>query len=418
MMRLFRQTFRAPDGEVREISRWYCEFTFGRTRRVPLFNDKAASTDAARKIQKLMDCQGAGEAPSAALISWLEQMPTRLRKRLVGMGLVDSRRVAACQTLTDHLDDYRRAALAKGTTQRQADLVHARVAKVIVGCKFVFWADIKAGAVQAYISGLRAKTEEKDGISNQTANFYLSAIKSFCRWCVRDGRATESPVAYLDGWNVRTDRRHDRRALGVDEVQRLMRAARKGGEVAGMTGDERAMLYHTAIESGLRAGELRSLTRASFRLDGTNPAVVVGAAYSKHRREDVQPIRVSLAEALKVFLATKAPAAPAFNVPRRERVAAMFRVDLEAARAAWLDEARTAKERVERERADYLLYRDAAKRVADFSAASHVHHEPRRGRRTSEDGPDPGPALDDRLDDGSLHPQPAWCRNGGAGCPA
>ena len=51
----------------------------------------------------------------------------------------------------------------------------------------------------------------KQGISAQTFTFYVKTIKQFCLWMVKDKRATESPVAHLDGLNVQVDRRHDRR---------------------------------------------------------------------------------------------------------------------------------------------------------------------------------------------------------------
>jgi integrase len=54
----------------------------------------------------------------------------------------------------------------------------------------------------------------------------------------------------------------------------------------------------TAVETGLRASELRSLTWASFELDGHPPTVTVKAAYSKHRRDDVPPLKPSLAQSL------------------------------------------------------------------------------------------------------------------------
>ncbi len=59
-----------------------------------------------------------------------------------------------------------------------------------------------------------------------------------------------------------------------------------------MVGPERALLYRVAAETGLRAGELRSLTARSFALAGDAPTVTVAAAYSKNRREAVLPLKV------------------------------------------------------------------------------------------------------------------------------
>jgi integrase len=252
------------------------------------------------------------------------------------------------------------------------ELVYSRAKRVIEGCGWTFWSQIHAGKVLSHIAGLREDTKDAKGISTQTANYYLASVKQFCRWAVRDGRAAESPVAHLTGWNARTDRRHDRRALTVDEVRRLLVAALAGPDRMGMTGRERAMLYCVALETGLRAGELRSLTRASFRLEGDQPTVTVAAAYSKRRREDVQPLKPALAVALGAFLGAKAPAAQAFNVPPRERVASIIRSDLAAARQAWLQEATSDPERAKREGTDFLAYRDSAGRVADFHALRHT----------------------------------------------
>src|SRR6516225_9217817 len=82
----------------------------------------------------------------------------------------------------------------------------------------------------------------------------------------------------------------------------------------GMAGEERAMLYWLAVETGLRAGELRSLTRSSFDLKANPPTVTVEAGYSNRRRQDTLPLRPEIANALATFLGTKTPA-QAFRIP-------------------------------------------------------------------------------------------------------
>jgi hypothetical protein len=146
-----------------------------------------------------------------------------------------------------------------------------------------------------------------------------------------------------------------------------------------MSGADRAMLYRLAVGSGLRANELRSLTRASFALDGCEPTVVVAAAYSKHRRQDVQPIRLDLAAMLAEYLAGKMPNAPAFNMPMAWRVVEMFRADLADARTAWLQSRRmpasprqTHQDALEGEEGTFLAYIDAGGRYADFHALRHT----------------------------------------------
>ena len=55
------------------------------------------------------------------------------------------------------------------------------------------------------------------------------------------------------------------------------------------------MLYILAVNTGLRARELASLTWESFNLNDSEASVRILAAYSKHRREDILPMRKDLA---------------------------------------------------------------------------------------------------------------------------
>ena len=98
----------------------------------------------------------------------------------------------------------------------------------------------QASEAFSYINGLR---QAKNGISAQTFNFYLQAIKQFCRWMVKDRRATENPLLHLQGLNVHTDRRHDRRALSLEELTLLLQTATDGPVRFNLAGPERALLY-------------------------------------------------------------------------------------------------------------------------------------------------------------------------------
>src|SRR5262249_34694919 len=159
----------------------------------------------------------------------------------------------------------------------------------------------------------------------------VGAVKQFCRWMMKERRAHESPVAHLDKLNVHTDRRHDRRAITTPELLRLLYVTQNGPARCGMSGPERALLYRVAVETGLRAGELRSLKRKCFELSAESPSVTVEAAYSKRRRQDTLPLRADLSTVLREFLATMTPTTQVFKLPKdRKTAAAMFQTDLEA----------------------------------------------------------------------------------------
>ena len=193
----------------------------------------------------------------------------------------------------------------------------------------------------------------RDGLSIRSSNFYLQAIKQFCRWLVADHRTAENPLAYLSGQNPKTDIRHARRALSVDELNALIEKATEAPEHSCMTGRERAMLYTLAVSTGLRASELVSLTWQSFNLSGPAPSVTVLAAYSKHRRDDVQPLRADMARLLAQWKAEQDTdeQSKVFGHFSVNKAAKMLRKDLEAAGIA---------------------YRDGAGRVVDFHSLRHT----------------------------------------------
>jgi len=188
----------------------------------------------------------------------------------------------------------------------------------------------------------------------------------------REGRAAVNPLEHLQGLNVRTDRRHDRRALAVDEIGWLLDSTAKGPDIRELSGPRRALLYKLALETGLRAAELASLTRESFNLAGDPPTVTVAAGYSKRRREDSLPMRADTAAALRDAVATLLPGVPVFTMPRHRPMAETLAADLEAARTAWLDAAKTDTERERREKTDFLVYRDSSGRYVDFHSLRHT----------------------------------------------
>src|SRR5262245_58581018 len=118
----------------------------------------------------------------------------------------------------------------------------------------------------------------------------------------------------------------------------LHSAAIAGPVRLGMPGDERAILYQTAIETGLRANELRHLTRPHLMLDAKAPYVRAKAATTKNRKEAQQFISKDLVRLLRYHVANKLPNAPVFDLPDPTDMAAMIREDLAVARRTWLRE--------------------------------------------------------------------------------
>ncbi len=152
------------------------------------FADRRATEELGRRVERLAEFRAAGCGLDRELARWLESVPDRVKERLVAWGVLEPSRAAATKPLAQHLADWKAALQAKGVTDDHRRLVTARARKILAGCSFRLYYDISASCVQRYLAQLREDTETRCGVSIQTANFYLQAIKQFCRWMVREDR--------------------------------------------------------------------------------------------------------------------------------------------------------------------------------------------------------------------------------------
>jgi len=265
---------------------------------------------------------GPDKATAKALARKLES-EALLRQK----GVIDDRAErwseAEARPLAEHLAEWVTVLKARGNTAKHAGQNEARVRRVLDLARIERISDLTPSRVQAAIGKLR-----RQGASVTTCNHYLRAIKSFSRWLWRDGRARDYALAPLSALRAAGSGRK-RRALSDAELRALLGVAQESAPAFGMDGPDRAMLYALAVGTGLRRGELASLTPESFALDATPPTVTVEAGYSKRRRRDVQPLPPQLVGPLAAWLAGKERGRPVFKVP--DKTAAMLRADLEAA---------------------------------------------------------------------------------------
>ena len=172
---------------------------------------------------------------------WLSGLPQATREKLVSIGILNSERAAVNKALSEHLNDWSAALTAKGSSPFHVEVVTGRARRVFDRCGFRFFSDVNASKVMTCLDEMRKDAVNaaggiKRGISSQTFNFYLQAVRQFGRWMVRDRRALESPLVHLQGLNVKTDRRRDRRALTVNELVGVLDATSTGPDRHGMSG--------------------------------------------------------------------------------------------------------------------------------------------------------------------------------------
>ncbi len=261
-----------------------------------------------------------GFTDRAATLAKATELERRAEREAAG--LTSPADDAARLPLEDHVVAFEAALRGRGNTPEHVARHVSRVRRLLLGCKRV--GDMTPSRVQGVLAEMRAK-----GAGATTLNNHLVAAKGFAIWLVRNRLAPDDPLAGLSRFNVAADRRHVRRALDADELSDLITAARQSTEtIHGLDGPARAALYATAAFTGLRAGELRSLTAASFALDADPPTVTVKAMYSKHRREDRLPLHPDLVATLRAFLPTRSPFGAVWPGAWRPLACPMLRSDL------------------------------------------------------------------------------------------
>jgi integrase len=280
-------------------------------------------------------------------------------------GLVDAKDEAykahADTPLSEHLSTWADALEAKGATPKHIGLSLVRARRIVALVRGAKLADIDPGKTvgrsertgceatlfrrveQARLSDLTAERVQKtlatlrrEGRSLQTCNHYLASIVSFANWCYDTYRLRENPLRGLERFNAKEDRRHDRRTISLEELQRLIEATDRGPVVVGLTGPVRSLCYRLAASTGLRYSEIASVRPASFNWKASS--VTVSAAYTKNGDPATLPIPRDLAGDLRSYVATLPPETPVFPLPKKGG-AEILRVDLDAAGIPYRDAA-------------------------------------------------------------------------------
>jgi len=288
-------------------------------------------------------------------------------------GVIDPQLDSICQqsrrAIDSHLEDYEAKMVAENRNARHIHSTINYIRTVAESERFLAACDITADGVVRYAGKLRRR-----GRSTRTVHACLTAIKGFCRWLVANHKLARDPLVSVKKPNPKADRRRERRMLLHEEWDWLHKTIlAKNVAHYDMPAQERVLLYATAIQTGLRSAELRSLTRGRFFLDVTPPYITCKAGSTKNRKGARQYVQPALAEELLKHLATNRRRKNAFQMPYNSDVARMLRADLADTREAWLDDAKQdPKEHARRKQSDFLLETNHEGEVLDFHALRHT----------------------------------------------
>ncbi len=233
----------------------------------------------------------------------------------------------AARNITEHVEDYLAFLKAKTVRGRQVSAKHRanvsiQLDRLIVDCEFRRLGDITRATLVRWMNS-QADTGMMAG---RTINTYRAAIIGFCNWAVKERRLANNPLEGLPKADETTKKRI-RRALTQDEIFRLLDAAEnrplrdamtirtgqnKGKLLATVGDDERKRLIHlgkmrraiyaTLIYTGLRKGELASLTVGDIHLNHETPYLHLSSKHSKNGQAARIPLRSDLVEILSEYL--------------------------------------------------------------------------------------------------------------------
>ena len=173
---------------------------------------------------------------SERLANQLEETARKVRDGLISRSEVNvvSRQQ---QAVDDHLDRYHQFLLEENKTPKFADLSRCRLRKLFTIAKASRLREITLEGVQSALSHLRA-----EGRGLKTLNHYGDTAKMFLDWCRKTERIARNPLVELGRYNARTDVRHERRSISLDEFSRLLDAARSRQRYGRMSGELREAL--------------------------------------------------------------------------------------------------------------------------------------------------------------------------------
>ena len=264
----------------------------------------------------------------------------------------DQARIADFQNdpLARHIDEYEEHLKARKVHPERIKTTKKRLIESSNGCNFRFLNELNADKLFCWLADQRdCETRQMSAV---VYNGYIQIWVSFGNWCIGkrisgrrpsmngDKRLLVNPFDGMGKLDEQADRRRKARALTEDELTRLLDAAkrrpvedaltvRKGpraGELIAKLDDdrrgklervgfERALIYKTAILTGLRLNEMRTLKVGDLSF-GVIPFVRLQKGNEKNRSGSSLALRSDLALDLQKWCEGKEANDLVFSVPK------------------------------------------------------------------------------------------------------
>jgi integrase len=226
-------------------------------------------------------------------------------------------REAAERPLMELLGEYLVELESRGRTTRTLKKYRGTLRKLFERCQW--------GKIQDVTTRSFCQWRNLCGLSGKTTNDLLACATTFFDWLEHQRMLSQNPLKYVERVDTR-GRTQYRRALSQDEI----------GKLLSLAPHSRAVVYLTAIYTGLRRNELNQLRWGDLHLDELQPFVCAPASITKNKKEAKLPLRPEVVQALRsIRPVDAAPFQWVFHgqVPRVRT----FRKDLERAGIVFID---------------------------------------------------------------------------------
>ena len=254
--------------------------------------------------------------------------------------------------LQQHVDDWIETLANAGKDRKHISQLRGRVERAAAAARWRWLSDLAPEGLSKRLSAMRLAGE-----SNQTIAHHISANRQFVRWAIKTGRLIQDPFATIEKPKASIDRKLERRMLLPAEWVWLARVS-----------GSRRLIYEVAIQTGLRASELRQVRPSDCFLLPPRGYLVAQAETTKN----AECARQYFSESLRLRLLESGPHSSSrqFNVLSDHYRKKRLLGDLAAARELWLS--RDGVATMTDHQSDFLQPINAAGEVLDFHSLRHT----------------------------------------------
>lgn len=271
----------------------------------------------------------------AASLTELARMNTALERGQAEM--IDPRKEHLERKALEHLEEFLPIMRTKGRSEKDKDRKEA-ILRAFAGTLKTL-KDLTHEGVDRYLVGVQG--------SSGNRKKHLSAISVWVAWLMKKDRIANNPLARVEVPSGKKTK--ERRALAVAQIQKLLDASRarplkafierygvpvrdKVQEMMKQRGRERALVYKTAVFTGLRLGEIASLRPCHLELDRKPfPRLEIPGKMTKNGQQARLLLVPAFVEEISAWIqdTNKGLDDPLFHVPQAS--ARIMQKDLEVA---------------------------------------------------------------------------------------